>query len=57
MEGITIWDLDFGAAPHIGGQIHVVWLQDEAVVDDDIYFSHFKVSGGKKGKNLVLIAS
>jgi hypothetical protein len=50
MEGITIWDLDSGTAPHVAGQIHVVWLQDEAIVDDDIYFSHFRVTLGGKDK-------
>jgi hypothetical protein len=44
MEGITIFDADAVSTPHIGGQIHIVWLQDEAVVDDDIYFSHFRIA-------------
>lgn len=50
MEGITIWDLDSGTAPNIGGQIHVVWLQDEGLVDDDVYFSHFSVAERDKDK-------
>ena len=44
MEGIAIFDADLVSTPHIGGQIHIVWLQDEAVVDDDIYFSHFRIA-------------
>jgi hypothetical protein len=50
MEGITIWDVDPLSSPHIGGQIHVVWLQDEAIVDDDLYFSHFRVPAEHRGR-------
>jgi hypothetical protein len=42
MEGITIFDADSVQAPHIGGQIHVVWLRDQ-ITDDLVYFSHFRV--------------
>jgi hypothetical protein len=44
MEGIAIFDADAGSAPHIGGQIHIVWLEDEALGDDDVYFSHLRVA-------------
>jgi hypothetical protein len=50
MEGLTIFDADAAPTPHIGGQIHIVWLQDEAVVDDDIYFSHFRVAAEHRHK-------
>ena len=50
MEGITIFDADAVSTPHIGGQIHIVWLQDEAVVDDDIYFSHFRIAAEHRHK-------
>jgi hypothetical protein len=50
MEGITIFDADGAPTPHIGGQVHLVWLQDEAVVDDDIYFSHFRIAAEHRHK-------
>jgi hypothetical protein len=50
MEGIAILDADATSVPHIGGQIHVAWLQDEWPTDDDIYFSHFRVSAEHKHK-------
>ena len=50
MEGITIFDADGAPTPHIGGQVHLVWLQDEAVVDDDICFSHFRITAEHRHK-------
>jgi hypothetical protein len=40
-EGITIWDLDDGRAPHIRGQLHVIMLDNDAATDDDLYFKHY----------------
>lgn len=50
MEGLAIFDADAASIPHIGGQIHIVWLQDEAVADDDIYFSHFRIAAEHRHK-------
>lgn len=56
LEGITIWDLDSGASPGIGGQIHVILLDNEFTSDvveiwgDDVSILHFRVSSGDKNK-------
>ncbi len=39
-EGLTIWDLDDGRAPHIGGQLHVLLL-DNGPGADDVYIKHY----------------
>jgi hypothetical protein len=44
MEGLTIWDVDPLGPPNIGGQIHIVWQDQEPIVDDDVFFSHLRVS-------------
>jgi hypothetical protein len=44
LEGITICDLDAGQAPHIGGQVHVILLDNDVNNEDDIYFQHYRVS-------------
>lgn len=46
LEGITIWDLDGGPAPGIGGQLHVLMIDNDWPSDDELYFKHFRVSGG-----------
>lgn len=43
LEGITIWNLDDGRAPHIRGHIHVLMIDEDALSDDDLYFKHFHV--------------
>jgi hypothetical protein len=50
LEGIDIWDLDSGISPGIGGQIHLIMLDnDSGILDgDDIYLKHFRVTGGDK---------
>jgi hypothetical protein len=40
IEGITIWDLDAGAAPNIRGQLHLLVL-DNDLLSDDIYMKHY----------------
>ncbi len=40
-EGLTIWDLDDGKAPFIGGQLHVLMLDNDWPDDDDIYIKHY----------------
>ena len=40
-EGIDLWDLDGGRAPGIGGQLHVILL-DNGLDDDDFYFKHYR---------------
>jgi len=43
LEGLTIWNLDNGTAPGIGGQIHLLMV-DNDINTDDLYFKHFRVS-------------
>lgn len=50
LEGITVWDLDSLGAPNIGGQIHLIMLDNDWPSNDDLYFKHFKVSNGDKDK-------
>jgi hypothetical protein len=45
-EGITIWDLDNGRAPHIGGQVHAIMLENDRFSADDLYFKHYRRVGG-----------
>lgn len=40
-EGITIWDLDDGRAPGLGGQLHVFMLDNDWPDDDNVYFKHY----------------
>lgn len=42
-EGLTIWDLDDGKAPHISGQLHVLinFYNNYSLCDDAISFQHF----------------
>lgn len=42
LEGITVWDLDSGTPPGIGGQLHVLMIDNELLSDDDLYFKHFR---------------
>lgn len=54
-EGLTFWDLDAdGRAPNIGGQLHVILLDndnnpfdlDGDPNDDDVYVKHYRLSLG-----------
>jgi hypothetical protein len=40
-EGLTIWDLDDGRAPHIRGQLHVFMFYDDKIGDDNAYLKHY----------------
>ena len=44
LEGITLWDLDYGQAPHISGQIHLIMIDQFGSGDNDLYFKHYKVT-------------
>jgi hypothetical protein len=44
LEGITIWDLDSGAAPQVSGQIHLQLLDNDTTSSDDLYFKHFRAA-------------
>jgi hypothetical protein len=44
LEGITVWDLDNGAAPQISGQIHIQLLDNDTTSTDDLYFKHFRAA-------------
>lgn len=39
-EGLTIWDQDFGQAPSIDGQLHVLMSRQNAF-GDEVYLKHF----------------
>jgi hypothetical protein len=39
-EGLTIWDLDDGRAPGIGGQLHVLLIEKD-LGDDDVFLKHY----------------
>jgi len=42
-EGITLWDLDDGRAPHIRGQLHVIMI-DNAIWDyGALFFRHYRL--------------
>ena len=47
LEGITVWDLDYGNAPRIEGQVHLIMLDNDwresIFSDNDLYFKHFRV--------------
>jgi hypothetical protein len=55
-EGLTIWNLDDGRAPHISGQLHVLLLDND--ISDDVYIRHYThkiyvdrgYSGEERGK-------
>jgi hypothetical protein len=58
-EGITIWDLDDGRAPHIRGQLHVLMLDNDTFIcdgngDDEIELRHYThtiyVDGNYRGE-------
>ncbi|HVS81026.1 MAG TPA: hypothetical protein VHE60_04770 [Pyrinomonadaceae bacterium] len=40
-EGMVIWDLDNGMAPHIRGQLHVFMFRHGLISHDDLYFKHY----------------
>jgi len=43
-EGLTIWNLDDGRAPHISGQLHVFMFYDDqpnGLRKDNAYFKHY----------------
>jgi hypothetical protein len=44
IEGLTVWDLDDGRAPGIGGQVHVLMLDVGEIGNDDLYFKHVRIS-------------
>src|SRR4030095_5088804 len=41
-EGIPFWDLDNGAAPGVGGQLHTILL-DNDLGTSDVYLKHYRV--------------
>ncbi len=44
-EGLTFWDLDAdGRAPGLGGQLHVVLLDNEVTGGDEVYVKHYRMS-------------
>lgn len=43
LQGITILDLDNGAAPSIGGQIHMMMIDVDGATDD-VYFKHYRIT-------------
>lgn len=46
-EGMTFWDLDEdNRAPHIGGQLHAILL-DNDLGNDDVYMKHYRMSDPK----------
>jgi hypothetical protein len=48
LEGITLWDVDNGAAPGVGGQIHVQMCDNDWPDSDDFYFKHYRASEPSK---------
>ncbi|HYH95399.1 hypothetical protein [Hyalangium sp.] len=44
LEGITLWDVDSGIAPGVGGQIHVQMCDNDWPDSDDFYFKHYRAS-------------
>jgi hypothetical protein len=40
-EGLTVWDLDDGRVEHIRGQLHVLLLQNQKFVHDDVDLKHY----------------
>jgi len=49
LEGLTLWDMDDGAAPGIGGQLHVLMIDNAPLGEDRIYFKHYAVLGTDEG--------
>jgi hypothetical protein len=41
-EGLTIWDLTDGRAPHISGHLHVELLDNDTFDNDDMYIAHLR---------------
>jgi hypothetical protein len=50
LEGIDIWDLDSDGAPNIHGQIHLLMINYNYYENDNIYFKHYRITGGQKDK-------
>ncbi|MBN1205575.1 MAG: hypothetical protein JXB05_11715 [Myxococcaceae bacterium] len=48
LEGITLWDVDSGVAPGVGGQIHVQMCDNDWPDSDDFYFKHYRASEASK---------
>lgn len=48
LEGITLWDVDSGVAPGVGGQIHVQMCDNDWPDSDDFYFKHYRASEPSK---------
>ena len=44
IEGLTVWDLDDGRSPGIGGQVHVLMIDTETFSTDDLYFKHVRIT-------------
>ncbi|MET0594174.1 MAG: hypothetical protein ABW133_15845 [Polyangiaceae bacterium] len=40
-EGLTVWDLTSGQAPEIHGHVHLQFLRNRNVTNDELYFGHF----------------
>jgi hypothetical protein len=40
-EGLTVWDLEDGRAPHILGKLHALMLNNDAPGDDNVTFYHY----------------
>ncbi len=51
LEGVTWWDLDANdSAPGIGGQLHLLMLDNDWPAPSDLYFKHFVVGYGYFGE-------
>jgi len=48
LEGITLWDVDSGVAPGVGGQLHVQMCDNDWPDSDDFYFKHYRASEASK---------
>jgi endonuclease/exonuclease/phosphatase family metal-dependent hydrolase len=46
LEGITLWNLQSGGAPHISGNLHL-FRRDIDASPDNIYFKHYKEIRGR----------
>lgn len=40
-EGLTFWDLDDAEVPGLGGQLHAVMLDNDALEEDDVSVKHY----------------
>ena len=47
IEGLTLWDLDDGRAPHVGGQLHLLLL-DNDLGPDELIFKHWRATSPSK---------